>query len=92
MSEMASQIISVSIVCLTDCSSADEENIKGSRYWPLGEESIDDWWILLTNGPVTRKMLPFDDGIMCYWSNLFNTIVHHIHVDRYYRYIIGTLL
>ena len=62
MSAMASQITSVSIVCSTVCSGADQRkhqisasraSVKGIHRWPLNS--------LHNKGPVTRKMFPFDD-------------------------------
>ena len=64
MSAMA-QITCVSIVCSTVCSSADRGNIKAPRHWPLWGESTGDRHVNSPhNGPVTRKMFPFDDVIM----------------------------
>ena len=50
MSQMASQITSVSVVCSTICSGAIKENIKVLRHWPLWGESTGDRWIPLTKG------------------------------------------
>ena len=61
---MASQITSISTVCSTICSGADQWKhqssaslvfVRGIHRWPLGSPH---------KGPVTRKMLPFDDVIM----------------------------
>ena len=65
MSMMASQITSVSIVCLSICSGADQRKhqsfvalalVRGIHWWP--EDSPH-------KGPLTRKMFPFDHPIMC---------------------------
>ena len=50
MSAMASLITSVSIVCLSVCSGADQENIKAPRHCPLWGEFTGDRWILRTKG------------------------------------------
>ena len=64
MSAVAFQITSVSIVCSTVCSGADQRKhqsaaslacVKGIRRWPVDSPH---------KGPVTRKMFPFDDVIM----------------------------
>ena len=61
ISAMASQITGVSIVYSTVCSGADQRKhqspaslacVRGIHWWPH-------------KGPVTRKMFPFDDVIMC---------------------------
>ena len=52
---MVSQITSLTIVYSTVYSGADEKNMKALRHWPSPHK-----------GPVTRKMLPFDDVIMVY--------------------------
>ena len=63
MSAMASQITSTSTVCSTVCSGADQGKhhssasqafVRGSHRWPVNSPH---------KGPVTRKMLPFDDVI-----------------------------
>ena len=58
---MASQITGVSIVWSTVCSGAEQQQqqqkIKAPRHWG---ESMDS----NNKGPVTRRMLPFDDVIM----------------------------
>ena len=63
MSTVVSQITSVSIVCSTVCSDADQANIKASCHWPLKgihRSPVDS----SHKGPVTRKMFPLDDVIM----------------------------
>ena len=64
MGEMASQIASVSIVCLTVCSGSDQRKhqsstslafVWGNHRWPGNSPH---------KGSVTRKMFPFDDVIM----------------------------
>ena len=62
MSAMASQIIGVSVVCLTVYSGSDQRKhpssaslalVRGIHRWPTNSPR---------KGPVTRKMSPFDDG------------------------------
>ena len=64
MSAMGSQIASVSIVCSTVCSGADQRKhqssaslafVRGIHRWPVNSPH---------KGPVTRKMFPFDDVIV----------------------------
>ena len=64
MSGMTSQIVSVSIVYSIVCSGADQRKdqnsaalafVRGIHRWPVNSPH---------KGPVTRKMLPFDDVIM----------------------------
>ena len=65
MNVMASHITSVSIVCSTVCSGADQRkhqssvplaSVRGIHRWPVNCPH---------KGPVTRKIFPFDDVIMC---------------------------
>ena len=65
MSVMASQITSLTIVYSTVYSGADQRKLqssaslaflRGIHRWPVNSPH---------KGPVTRKMLPFDDVIMC---------------------------
>ena len=65
MSAVESQITSILIVCSTICSGADQRKhqssaslafVRGIHWWPVNSPH---------KGPVTRKMLPFDDVIMC---------------------------
>ena len=62
---MVSQNTSVTIVCATVYSGADERKhqISGSLAYVWGIHS--ERWIPRTKGPVTWKMFPFDDVIMC---------------------------
>ena len=64
MSTMASQITSLTVVCSTVYSSADQRKhqssaslafVRGIHRWPVNSPY---------KGPVTRKMSPFDDVIM----------------------------
>ena len=66
MDTMASQIISFTIVYSTVYSDADHRNhqspaslafVRKIHQWPMNSPH---------KGPVTRKMFPFDDDIMCY--------------------------
>ena len=50
MSETASNITGVSIVCSIVCSAADHKNTKVPYHWTLGGESTSDRWIPLTRG------------------------------------------
>ena len=45
MSAVAFQITSVSVVCSTVCSGADQRSIKAPRYWPLWRGFTGDLWI-----------------------------------------------
>ena len=54
MSEMASQITSLTIVCLTVYF---KENIKAPRHWPLCGECTGDRWIPHTKGQLRGKSL-----------------------------------
>ena len=67
MSATVSQITDVSRVYPTDCSDADQRKhqsstsltfVRGIRRWPLNSSH---------KGPVTRKMIPFDDVIMMHF-------------------------
>ena len=64
MSAMVPQITSLTIVYSTAQSGADQRKIKAPRHWPLFGEFTGHRWIHHTK-PVTRKMFPFDDVIMC---------------------------
>ena len=66
ISTVASQINGVSMVYLTGCSGADQRKhrnsasptfVRGIHRWPVNSPH---------NEPVTRKMFPFDDVIMCH--------------------------
>ena len=64
MGTVASQITSVSIVCQKVCSGADQRKHQTSASLAYGR-AIRRWPVDSTHkGPVTRKMLPFDDVIM----------------------------
>ena len=63
-SAMASQIIGVSIVCTVVCSGEDQRKhqssaslafVRGIHWWPVNSPQ---------EGPVMRKMFPFDDVLM----------------------------
>ena len=62
-SAMASQITGISIVCLTVCSGADQRKHQSSASLAF-VRGIHMWPISIINGPVTRKMFPFDDVII----------------------------
>ena len=77
MSALVSHITSVSIVCSTVCSSAERKKktskhqssaslacVRGIHRWPVNSPH---------KGPVTRKMFPFDDVIMCQLSGRWGT-------------------
>ena len=63
-SAMASQITGVSIVCSVVCSGANQRKHQSSASLTFVREI--HWWPVnsLHEGPVTRKMFPFDDVIM----------------------------
>ena len=64
MSTMASQITSVSIVCLTVCSGGDQRKHQSSASLPFVRR-IHRWPVNSPDkGPATRKMFPFDDVII----------------------------
>ena len=62
MGTLASQINSLTIIYSTFYFR--RRYIKAPRHWPLCGEFTGDRWIPRTNGPVTRKIYPFDDDIM----------------------------
>ena len=75
MSAMTSPILSVSIVYSAVCSGADQRKhqnfaslafVRGIHHWPVNSPH--------NEGPVTRKMFPFDDVIMVFqdpsWDNI----------------------
>ena len=64
MGAMTSQITGVLIVCSTVCSDADQRDIKAPRHWPLWEEIHRSPVNSPHEGPVMRKMFPFDGVIM----------------------------
>ena len=48
-----------------------KENIKAPRHWPLcGELTRPVTGEVPAQGPVTRKMFPFDDVTMRHWDNI----------------------
>ena len=65
MGAMASQITSLTIVCLTVYSGADQRKHQSSLslsfVWGIHRWSVNS----PRKGPVTRKMFPFDNSIMC---------------------------
>ena len=67
---MASQITSVSTVCSTVGSGADQRKHQSSASLAFVREFTSDRWTIRTKGPVTRKMFPFDDVIM--WGTNIN--------------------
>ena len=70
MGSIASQITSLTIVYSTVFQAQIKESIKAPRHWPLRGEFTGDRLIPRTNGPVTRKMFPFDDVIMAIAKNI----------------------
>ena len=72
MSAMASQLTSVSVVCLTVCSCTDQRNISKLRALAF-VRGIHRWSLDSPHkGPVTRKMFPFDDVIMERYCRIWN--------------------
>ena len=70
MGAIASQITSVSIVYSTFCPGADQRKhqssvslalVRGIHRWPVNSPH---------KGPVTRKIVPFDDVIMSFFKNI----------------------
>ena len=85
MSAMASQITSVSIVCSTVGSGADQRQhqssaslafVWGINRWPVN--SPHKW-------PVTRKMFPFDHVIM--YARLFSIVAYRLSVAPRQHYV-----
>ena len=72
MGAMASQITSLSSICSTVCSGADQRKhqisasmafVRGIHQWPVNSPH---------NGPVTRKFVQFDDVMMIFTVRLTN--------------------
>ena len=92
MSTMMSQITSVSIVCWTICSGADQIHkssaslafVRKIHRWPVDSPH---------KGPVTRKMFPIDDVIMHYSSCIISATIHywpgHERLDIYHAIRLG---
>ena len=85
MSEMAYQIIGVSIIYSTACSGASQRKhysstslafVGGIHRWPVSSPH---------NGPVTRKMFPFDDVIM-----FFSDSSHLLPVNAFASILLKT--
>ena len=64
MSAVASQFTSVSILCSTVGSGADQRKHQSSASLAFCGEFTGDRWFPRTKRPVTRNMFPFDDVIM----------------------------
>ena len=95
MSTMASQITDFSIVYLTACSCPDQWKyqssaslafVRGIRRWPGNFPH---------KGPVTRKIFPFDDVIMCerdwaslLWTRLVMSECKKNHLYQRFKWII----
>ena len=73
MGAMASQITSLTIVYIQ---AQIKENIKAPRHWPLWGGIHRRPVNSPHKGPVTRKMLPFDDIIMQEIYNIFSIVSH----------------
>ena len=91
MSAMASQITGVLIVCSTVCSGADQRKhqssaslafMTGIRRWPVDSPH---------KGPVTRKMIPFDDVIMkmIYITSIRESNIKHLQRDYFWSEIVN---
>ena len=64
MSAMASEITNLTIICSTFYSGADQRKHQSSASLPF-VRGIHQWPVNSPHeGPVTRKMFPFDDVIM----------------------------
>ena len=84
MGAMASQITSLTIVYSTVYSGTDQRKcqssaslafVRGIHRWPVNS---------LHKGPVTRKVCPFDDFIICSGSQLPHLMLfHHHNIDPY---------
>ena len=82
MSAMTHQITGVCIACSNICSGADQRKhrisaslafVRGIHRWPVDSPH---------KGPVTGKMFPFDDVIMCHFKQMYNVIIISIMVTR----------
>ena len=81
MGVMASQITDVTIVYSTICPGADKKHqssasltfARGIHRWPVNSPH---------KGPVTRKMLPFDDVIMMHILPFFHLSVATVNLNR----------
>ena len=82
---VASQIVGVSIICSTVCSGADQRKhqsfaslalVRGIQRWPVDSHH---------RGPVTRKMLPFDDVIVYKTKSGFCHGVNRLNYDPDYN-------
>ena len=93
MGAIASQITSLTIVCSTIYSDADQRKQQSSAslafVWGIhrGLMNSPHKW------PVTRKMFPFDDVIMCwcpmqYWSK-HDDVIKWKHFPRYWPFVRG---
>ena len=64
MGGVASQVTGVSIICSPVCLGADQRIHQSTVWWAV-EKGIHRWPVdSPPKGPVTRKMVPFDDVIM----------------------------
>ena len=84
MAAMASQITSLTIIPQPFIQAQIKENIKAPCHWPLCGEFTVDRWIPRTNGPVMRKMFPFDDVIM---ETFYNQLIFsRLRADKALHY------
>ena len=87
MSAMASQVIIVLIVYSIVCSVADQRKLRSSDSLAF-VRGIRRWTVNSPHkGPVTRKMFPFDDVIICTWQQcvlLPQHPIHHCHPTSIY--------
>ena len=92
MSVIASQIAGVLIVYSTVCSGADERKYQGSASLAF-VGGIQLWSVDSPHkGPVTQKMFPFDDVIMCgsslsTWSHV--DFMTWRYVSHYSPFVVG---
>ena len=81
MTTMVSQITSLTIVYSTVYSSADQRKYQSSASLAFVRESLGTGEFP-TQGPVTRKMFPFDDVIMDYGSVRCCSRLQWLHNER----------
>ena len=81
MSEMASQITSVTIVYSTVYSGTDQIKHQSSASPAFVREFTGDCVNSPHKGPVTRKMFPFGDDILEPYLNVFS-VIWNMYIER----------